>query len=65
MDTAQLKIGTILATALKLPWYMFVIGVTVFSKTLKWMKVPDRKPEVEEHRMSQTGATENVMQQMA
>jgi len=65
MDTTHPKIGTLLGAALKMPWYMFLIGMTAFSKALKWMKLPERKRQRTQHRLNQTGASEQVTQQMA
>lgn len=64
METQQPNWGGLLSTVIKLPWYVFILGVKTVFKAVEGMKVPEKRPEIEEHRMSQTGASEQAIQQM-
>lgn len=65
METKQARIGGLITSAMKLTWYTFVFGVKTVFKFVNLVKVPEKRPEIEDHRMSQAGANEQVLQQMA
>lgn len=65
METKLASIGGLVTSAMKLTWYTFVFGVKTVFKFVDLVKVHEKRPEIEENRMSQAGANEQVLQQMA